>query len=93
MTNGTTQGENAIRRGMLYLIVCAAPPAAEVQDLVKLAHGAGWRVVITATPDALAFMDVPLLSALTGWPVRHRWREPNQPETVPEAERLRQPAR
>jgi phosphopantothenoylcysteine synthetase/decarboxylase len=72
-------------RGMLYIVVCAAPPAAEVQDLVKLAQAAGWDVAVTATPDALAFIDAPLLAAITGFPVRHRWREPDEAESVPEA--------
>jgi phosphopantothenoylcysteine synthetase/decarboxylase len=72
-------------RGMLYVVVCAAPPAAEVQDLVKLAQAAGWEVAVTATPDALAFIDAPLLTAITGFPVRQRWREPGEPESVPEA--------
>jgi phosphopantothenoylcysteine synthetase/decarboxylase len=70
---------------MLYVIVCAAPPAAQVQDLVKLAQAAGWEVAVTATPEALAFIDAPLLAAITGYPVRHRWREPDEPESVPEA--------
>jgi phosphopantothenoylcysteine synthetase/decarboxylase len=72
-------------RGMLYIVVCAAPPAAEVQDLVKLAQAAGWEVAVTATPDALAFIDAPQLAAITGFPVRHRWREPDEAESVPEA--------
>jgi phosphopantothenoylcysteine synthetase/decarboxylase len=80
----TQMGERA-PRGMLYVIVCAAPPAAHVQDLVKLAQADGWEVAVTATPDALAFVDAPLLEAITGFPVRHRWREPNEPESVPEA--------
>jgi hypothetical protein len=42
-------GERA-PRGMLYVIVCAAPPAAQVQDLVKLAQAAGWEVAVTAHP-------------------------------------------
>jgi phosphopantothenoylcysteine synthetase/decarboxylase len=60
-------------------------PAAEVQNLVKLAQAAGWEVAVTATPEALAFIDAPLLAAITGLPVRHRWREADEPETVPEA--------
>ena len=75
-------------RGMLYVIVCAAPPAAQVQDLVKLAQAAGWEVAVTATPEALAFIDAPLLGAITGFPVRHRWREPDEPESVPEADAI-----
>jgi hypothetical protein len=31
---------------MLYIVVCAAPPAAEVQDLVKPAQAAGWDVAV-----------------------------------------------
>ena len=77
-------GEKA-PRGTLYVVVCAAPPAAHVQDLVKLAQAAGWEVAVTATPEALAFIDAPLLEAITGFPVRHRWREPDEPESVPEA--------
>ena len=77
-------GEQA-PRGTLYVVVCAAPPAAHVQDLVKLAQAAGWEVAVTATPEALAFIDAPLLEAITGFPVRHRWREPDEPESVPEA--------
>jgi phosphopantothenoylcysteine synthetase/decarboxylase len=80
-----TQMGQLVPRGMLYVIVCAAPPAAEVQDLVKLAQAAGWGVAVTATPEALGFIDAPLLGAITGFPVRHRWREPDEPETVPEA--------
>ena len=58
----TRTGEQA-PRGTLYVIVCAAPPAAHVQDLVKLAQAAGWEVAVTATPEALAFIDAPLLEA------------------------------
>ena len=42
-------GEQA-PRGTLYVVVCAAPPAAHVQDLVKLAQAAGWEVAVTAPP-------------------------------------------
>jgi Flavoprotein len=84
MSEVTRMGERA-PRGVLYVIVCAAPPAAHVQDLVKLAQADGWEVAVTATPEALAFVDAPLLEAITGFPVRHRWREPNEPESVPEA--------
>jgi hypothetical protein len=51
-------GERA-PRGVLYVIVCAAPPAAHVQDLVKLAQADGWEVAVTATPEALAFVERP----------------------------------
>jgi hypothetical protein len=54
----TRMGERA-PRGVLYVIVCAAPPAAHVQDLVKLAQADGWEVAVTATPEALAFVERP----------------------------------
>ena len=76
-------GETA-PRGTLYVVVCAAPPAAHVQDLVKLAQAAGWEVAVTATPEALAFIDRRCLRP-SRLPVRHRWREPDEPESVPEA--------
>jgi integrase len=65
----TQMGEQAPRhalRGRLR----RAPPAAHVQDLVKLAQAAGWEVAVTATPEALALIDEPLLEAITGFPVR-----------------------
>jgi phosphopantothenoylcysteine synthetase/decarboxylase len=34
---------------------------------------------------SLAFVDAPLLAAITGFPVRHRWREPDEAEFAPEA--------
>jgi phosphopantothenoylcysteine synthetase/decarboxylase len=73
---------------MLYVVVCAAPPAAQVQDLVKLAQAAGWDVAVTATPQALAFIDAPLLGAVTGSRSGIRWREPDEPESVPEADAI-----
>jgi hypothetical protein len=55
----TRMGERA-PRGVLYVIVCAAPPAAHVQDLVKLAQADGWEVAVTA-------------SGWPGSPTRSRW--------------------
>jgi Flavoprotein/Phage integrase family len=88
LVSEVTQMGKPAPRGMLYVVVCAAPPAAELQGLVKLAQAAGWKVAVTATPDALAFIDAPLLAAVTGFPVRHQWREPDEPESVPEADAI-----
>ena len=35
---------------------------------MKLAQAAGWEVAVTATPEALAFIDAPLLETITGFP-------------------------
>jgi len=39
-----------VRRRVLYVVVCAAPSASEVHELVKLAQAAGWEVCVIATP-------------------------------------------
>lgn len=63
---------------VLYIVVCAAGPAGEVGQLVKLAHDDGWTVQVIATPPALDFIDVPALEEQTGRPVRSRYREPGE---------------
>ncbi|MEO3873255.1 flavoprotein [Nonomuraea sp. B12E4] len=65
---------------VLYLVVCAAGPAAEVGRLVGLAQAAGWVVQIVATPSALDFIDVADLERRTGRPVRSRYRKPDEPK-------------
>jgi hypothetical protein len=63
-------------RGVLYIVVCAAPAASGVEDLVLLAQAAGWRVYVIATPLGLRFVDADRLASLTGEPVRTEWRMP-----------------
>ncbi|MFG1708247.1 flavoprotein [Nonomuraea sp. M3C6] len=65
---------------VLYLIVCAAGPAAEVGRLVGLAQEEGWIVQIVATPSALDFIDVAGLERQTGRPVRSQYRKPYEPK-------------
>lgn len=66
---------------VLYVIVCAAGPAAEVGRLVALAQAEGWTVQIVATPSALNFIDVPALEKQTGHNVRSRYRTPGDPKS------------
>jgi hypothetical protein len=65
---------------VLYLIVCAAGPAAEAGRLVALAQEAGWIVQVVATPSALDFINVAELERQTGRPVRSRYRKPDEPK-------------
>jgi phosphopantothenoylcysteine decarboxylase len=53
----------------LAVVVCAALPARTVQEFVVLAHAVGYDVWLIATPNALAFIDLPLLTNLTSHPV------------------------
>lgn len=56
---------------VVYIIACAAGPAAELATLVKLAQTAGWTVCVGTTPAGRGFVDADHLAELTGHPVRH----------------------
>ncbi|WP_433464714.1 flavoprotein [Spirillospora sp. CA-128828] len=73
-------------RGVLYLVVCAAPAASDAETFVKLAQDSGWRVVVIATPMGLRFIDSRRLAALTGGPVRSEFRMPGEPNELPTAD-------
>jgi phosphopantothenoylcysteine synthetase/decarboxylase len=73
----------AERRGVLYLVVCAAPPARDALVLVQLAKQAGWEVCVIATPSARRFIDPPALEAATGHPVRFDYKQPDEPDVLP----------
>jgi phosphopantothenoylcysteine synthetase/decarboxylase len=71
------------RRRVLYLVVCAAPPARDALILVKLAQAADWDVCVIATPSARSFIDTPALEAATGHPVRSDYKQPDAPDVLP----------
>ena len=71
---------------VLYVIPCAAGPAPMVDRLVKLAQASGWDVWLAPTPSAMDFLDVPALEALTGHPVRARYRRPGEAGKLPPAD-------
>jgi hypothetical protein len=64
---------------VLHLVVCAAPPAARIDELVRHVHGAGWVVCLVPTPVAATWLDMGGLEDLTGHPVRARPRRPDEP--------------
>lgn len=67
----------------LYVIVCAAPPARDVQILVELARRSGWDVCVIATPTATRFIDGPALEARTRHAVRSDYKRPGEPDVLP----------
>ncbi len=75
-------------KGVLYVISCAAPPAQRIQDFVVQARNVGWDVCVIATPQALTFIDKPLLEELTGHPVRNHYKRPEEPDVLPRADAL-----
>jgi phosphopantothenoylcysteine synthetase/decarboxylase len=69
--------------GVLYIIVCGAPPAREVAKLVRPAHDQGWEVCVLTTPSGSRFIDERELKKLTGYPVRSEYKEPGTPDVLP----------
>jgi phosphopantothenoylcysteine decarboxylase len=67
---------------VLYLVVCAAPPARDVHVLVDLAQKAGWDACVVATPRAFQWIDAPALSERTGHPVRYDYKLPGEPDLL-----------
>ncbi|KAB2339225.1 flavoprotein [Actinomadura rudentiformis] len=75
-------------RRILYVIVCGAGPAPQVDRLVRSAHGRGWGVCVVPTPAAVDFVDVAMLEALTGYPVHSRYRRPGESGRLPKADAI-----
>jgi phosphopantothenoylcysteine synthetase/decarboxylase len=83
-----TAAADSSRKLVLYIVVCGSPAARGVGEAVRLAQADGWDVCVVATPDGLKFIDVPSLSALTGHPVRHRYKNPGDPDVLPAADAM-----
>ncbi|WP_433343604.1 flavoprotein [Micromonospora sp. CA-111912] len=71
---------------VLYLVVCAAPPAQRIGELVELLICDGWTVCVIATPTAATWIDREALAERTGHPVRWTPRTPGEPAVHPEAD-------
>lgn len=80
---GATGPPAAIAR-VLYVIACAAPPAAGVGELVSLAQQRGWDVCVLTTPSARRFTDTAALERQTGHPVRSEYKNPGEPDVLPD---------
>lgn len=70
---------------VLQMVVCGARPASEIARLVELAKADRWDVHLIATPAGRDFLELPILEALTGHPVR--------PHTVTRASHETEPHR
>jgi phosphopantothenoylcysteine decarboxylase len=76
------------KRGVLYVIVCAAGPASHLQEGVMLAQSAGWEVCIIPTLNAVPFLDISLLATLTGHAVRSEYRAADSSDSLPPCDAL-----
>lgn len=72
--------------GTLYVIVCAAGAAVDVDKLITAAQARGWDPWIVPTPSAVDFIDIPELEKLTGHPIRARYRQPGEGGKLPPAD-------
>ncbi|MEU9337248.1 flavoprotein [Streptomyces sp. NPDC048290] len=72
----------------LYLFGCAAPPVFDVAAVIEDAQGRGFDVCLGLTPTAACWLEDSLdgLAALTGHPVRSRYKLPGQPDVWPKAD-------
>jgi phosphopantothenoylcysteine synthetase/decarboxylase len=75
-------------RRVIYLVVCAAPPAQAVDDLVQVLQEQSWAVCVIATPRAASWIDNAALEKQTGYPVRHDYKQPEDPDSLPPADAI-----
>src|SRR5260370_32982653 len=75
-------------RGVLYNISCAASSATLVPYFVVQAQAVGWKVCVITTPQGTEFIDIPLLTQLTGYPVRSQYKRPEEPDVLPRADAI-----
>jgi len=71
---------------VLYVIACGAGPAGQLPAFVRAAQGEGWDVCVITTPAGAAFLDAGRLAELTGYPVRVRYKHPDEPDVLPPAD-------
>lgn len=75
---------------VLYLIACAAGPTQYIDDGVRAAQAAGWDVCLVLSPSAAAWWEPRMqeLVALTGRPVRSRYKLPWESDALPKADAM-----
>lgn len=73
---------------VLYLIICAAPPAQRMHHFIPVLQAAGWDVCVIATPQATRWLQISDLEALTGHSVRTDYKLPGEADPLPKAHAL-----
>ncbi|MFE8912961.1 flavoprotein [Streptomyces globisporus] len=76
------------QKPFLYVVVCAAGVARDVDRLFVAAQDAGWDVGVVATPQGLGFLDAAAVEARTGYPIRSGWRAPGGPRPFPDPDAI-----
>jgi phosphopantothenoylcysteine synthetase/decarboxylase len=73
---------------VLYVIACGAPPTSEAGRLVSLAQDRGWDTCVLTSPSGRRFADVGALEKQTGHPVRSEYKNPGEPDVLPEPDAI-----
>lgn len=73
---------------ILYLIICAAPPARQMHEFIPVLQAAGWGVCVIATPQATRWITIPDLEKLTGHVVRTDYKLPGEADPLPKADAI-----
>jgi len=73
---------------VLYLVVCGAPPAAEVEPFVVACQAIGWDLCVVPTRIGRRFLDTGRLVKLTGHPLRDDYKFPHEEDVLPPADAL-----
>jgi phosphopantothenoylcysteine decarboxylase len=81
-------GPPSAHRRVLYLVVCAAPPAQRIGELVALLVERHWTVCVIATPRAAGWLDTAALIRQTGFPVRQDYKQPGGADPLPKADAI-----
>lgn len=74
--------------GVLYLVVCAAPPVRRINEFIDVVQLDGWQVQVIATETAASWLPTDLLANLTGRPVLHQPRNPDEPSVLLRADAI-----
>lgn len=85
MTNGR---ERVVGRRVLYLVICAAPPARAIGELIELLQRQGCVVCAIATQRSATWLNTAALAEQTGHPVRDDYKHPDDPDSLPPADAI-----
>lgn len=80
--------QSANQPRVLYLIVCAAPPAQQTADIVLLLQASGLEVCVITTPQASRWVDRIQLEQLTRHVVRTEYKLPGEADPLPKADAM-----
>lgn len=67
-----------------YLVVCGAPPAGSIAELIQLLQHDEWEIHLMPTTAALEWLDIEALQHQTGNQVGIEGRKPGEPKRLSE---------